>query len=319
VKRLLVAALLVAAVRHARADVALPWTQGVPDAQQDQANALFDEANQLFAQQAHGPALDKYRAAIAIWDHPLIRFNMAVTEIRLDRILDAAQDLEQALRFGPAPFTPELYRQALDYQILLAGRTGDLAVSCDQPQVQVSLDGKPWFACPGERRRRVTAGEHVVAGDRAGFVTSSSHLVVTGGAIASRRISLVSLEAATYLVYPHPRWMPWTIAGAGAGIALGGLGFYLSGRNQMESFHSDFANACPMGCEADLSNHLLLRRERDSAILKGNIAASMLIAGGAVAAGGVVFAILNRPTRKLPRIEAGPIPGGMAAAVAGEF
>ena len=62
-----------------------PWAQGVPLANQKAANKLFAEANQLFAQQAHGPALEKYKAAIAIWDHPLIRFNMAVTEIRLDR------------------------------------------------------------------------------------------------------------------------------------------------------------------------------------------------------------------------------------------
>ena len=81
-----------------------------------QANALFAEGNQLFAQQAHAPALEKYKAAIALWDHPLIRFNMAVTEIRLDRILEAADDLDERCATATTPFTPELYQQALDYQ-----------------------------------------------------------------------------------------------------------------------------------------------------------------------------------------------------------
>jgi hypothetical protein len=317
VKRLVITVLFV--VRPAHADPATAWAEGIPMPQQERANALFDEGNQLFAQQAHGSALDKYKAAIAIWDHPMIRFNMAVTEVRLDRILDAAQDLEQALRFGQTPFTPDLYRQALDYQLLLKGRIGDLEVSCDQADVQVLLDGKPWFGCPGSRKLRVTTGEHVVVGDRAGFLTSSSRLVVAGGAVAAKRINLVSLEAAAYLEYPHPRWIAWTVTGGGAAIALGGLAYYLSGKNQMEAFHSDFANSCAMGCEADLSNHTFLRRERDGAIVKGEIALSMMITGGAVVVGGVVLAVMNRPVRKLPRIEAGPTRDGMTAAIGWDF
>jgi hypothetical protein len=74
-----------------------------------------------------------------------------------------------------------------------------------------------------------------------------------------------------------------------------------------------------MGCEADLSNHAALRRERDGAALKGKISLSMMITGGAVIAVGVVVAIMNRPIHKLPRIEAGPTPGGAAASVGWDF
>ena len=304
---------------RAHADPPTPWAKDVPLAQQEQARALFEDANQLFAQQAHGPALDRYRAAVALWDHPMIRFNMAVTEIRLDHVLDAAEDLQAALRFGQTPFTAELYQQALDYQALLAGRIGELDVSCAQPGVQVSLDGKPWFDGPGQRRIRVLAGEHVVAADRAGFVPRSSRVVVAGRAVATHRIELVSLDAAAHLEYPRPRWIAWTVAGSGAAIALGGLGFYLAGRNQMDAFHSDFASSCEAGCEADLASHPLLRRERDSAVLQGKIAVSMVTAGGAIAIGGIVLAILNRPVRTLPRLELGPTPGGVAASAGWRF
>ena len=62
----LVILLLVAATVPARADD--EWAHGVSADRQSQATALFAEANNLFARQAHGPALDKYKAAIAIWD-----------------------------------------------------------------------------------------------------------------------------------------------------------------------------------------------------------------------------------------------------------
>jgi hypothetical protein len=318
-KSLVIAMVFVVGIGRALADPSPPWADGVPNAQQEHANALFDEANQLFAQQAHGPALEKYRAAIALWDHPMIRFNMAVTEIRLDRILEADHDLTQAMRFGAEPFTPELYRQALDYQTLLKGRVGAIEVSCEQADVQILLDGKPWFECPGKQTFRALTGEHVIVGDLAGFLTSSSRVFVAGGAVAVQRITLVSLEAAGRLEYPRPRWVPWTIAGSGAAIAAGGLAFYLMGKNQIEAFHNDFASVCAKGCDADLSDQPVLRRERDGAILKGEIAVSMMIAGGAITAGGLVLAILNRPVRKLPRIEAAPTAGGLAASVGWKF
>jgi hypothetical protein len=318
-KSLVIAAVIVAGAGRVRAEPVPPWAQGVPAAQQDQANALFDEGNQLFGQQAHGPALEKYRAAIALWDHPLIRFNMAVTEIRLDRLLEADADLAQAMRFDAAPFTPELYQQALDYQSLLKGRVGTIEVRCEQVGVEIVLDGKPWFECPGKQVLRVLTGEHVIVGERTGYLTSSSRVFVTGGAVTAQLVALVSLDSAGRLVYPRPRWIPWTVVGSGVAVAAGGFAFYLAGTRQIETFHNDFASVCAMGCDSDLSDHPALRRDRDGAILKGRIAASMMVAGGAIAASGLVLMILNRPVRQLPQIEATPLPGGVSASVGWTF
>lgn len=314
-----VVAWLAAGVGPAVADGASPWAEGIGAPDQARANTLFDEGNQLFVQQAHAAALAKYRAAIELWDHPMIRFNMAVTEIRLDRILEADHDLSQAMRYGAAPFTVELYQQALDYQNLLRGRVGEIDISCDQAGVQILLDGKPSFVCPGRRMLRVLAGEHIVVGDRAGFLTSSSRVFVTGGGIAVQRIELISLEAASRLEYPVARWIPWTVAGSGAAVAAAGLGFYLVGKNEIDSFHNDFAGVCSRGCASDLSDQPALRRDRDGAILKGQIAATLVITGGVITAGGVVLTILNRPVRKLPQIEAAPTPGGISASVGWAF
>jgi hypothetical protein len=296
-----------------------PWEVGVPQDKRDKANAAFAEANQLFAEQAHQPALEKYKEAIAEWDHPLIRFNMAVTLVRLDRILEAAESLDAALRFGQAPFTAEHYQQALDYQKLVGGRVGNVEASCSQDGVQVLLDGKPWFSCPATKKLRVLAGEHVIVGEKQEFATESRRVIVAGGQTASAKLELRSFDSVVKYEYPSPRWLPWTVTGTGVAVALGGLGFWFAGRNQMDKFEADFAMTCPTGCQADLSDVPLLRDARDSAELKGKIAVSMMVAGGAITVGGVVWAIINRPRKVLPNVEVMPAPGGMQARVGFTF
>jgi hypothetical protein len=309
-------ALLLALTSAAAAEPTTRWSQGVPEATQAKANKLFAEANQLFAEQAHAPAVEKYRAALALWDHPMIRFNLAVTLVRLDRILEAADELDRALRFGNEPFPKELYQQALDYKALIKGRVGQVEASCDQSGVRVLLDGKPWFDCPGKHEQRVLAGPHAVVGERNGFLTSSQRLIAIGGETATAKVQLVPLEAAVKLEYPYPRWVPWTVAGGGAALSLAALGVWLSGRSQMDQFSTQLAMTCPSGC--DLSTQPALAAERDSAELKGKIAASLAIVGGAATITGVVLVILDRPRRTLP-VEVVPTPGGAAAIASWRF
>jgi hypothetical protein len=310
----LLAVLLAAGVAHADNK---PWAQGVAQKTQDEANALFADANTLFARQAHAAALEKYRAAIALWDHPLIRFNMAVTLIRLDRVLEAADELDQALRYGNTPFEADHYQQALDYKALLAGRVGTIEASCEQAGAHVLLDGKPWFDCPNTRKQRVLAGEHAVVGERDGYLTRSLRLVVTGGSTMREKLELVPLDSAVALEYPTRRWIPWTIAGGGAAIAVSGLAVLFAGRSQMDKFSNEFRMACPQGCS--LSTQPLLADERSSAQLKGTVGVSMIVAGGAVAASGVVWAILNKPRRVMPTVEVTPSHGGASASVGWQF
>src|SRR6185503_18421671 len=288
--------------------------QGVAKDDQTKANALFAEGNQLFAQQAHAPALDKYRAAIALWDHPLIEFNMAVTLVRLDRILEAADVLDKALRFGKDPYpSPEQYQQALDYQKLVAGRVGTVEAACDQNDAAVLLDGKPWFACPGKQSLRVMAGEHVIVGESKGFMTISKRVVVAGGATASAKVVLLPIDAVIKLEYPTSRWIPWAVAAVGGAVTLGGVGLYFTGRTNMEQFEADFALECPMGCDAGLDStpaERRLRDDRDTAKLEGNVGMSLIVAGGALTVGGITWAIINRPKRVLPKMEVAPTSGG---------
>jgi hypothetical protein len=297
-----------------------PWAQGVDEARQARANALFEEGNRLFAEKSNTAALERYRAAIAIWDHPMVQFNMAVTLIRLDRLLDAAEALDRALRYGAQPFTPELYQQALDYRRLLGGRVGTVEASCTQDGVQVLLDGSPWFVCPGTQQRRVLAGEHAIVATGATYQPLSRRVIVAGGVVSREALKLVALDAAVRLEYPTARWIPWTVAAVGAAVGFGGLGVWFSGRGEMDRFDERYAIDCWTGCETDLSAHDDLRALRDGARRTSAIGVSMMIAGGVVAVGGVIWGgALNRPRRVLPKLELAPSPGGMTARAGWEF
>ena len=115
----------------------------------------------------------------------------------------------------------------------------------------------------------------------------------------------------TLYKYPYRRWIPYTVTATGLAIGLGGLGVWLLGRGQMTDFETAFARDCPMGCMKDLSDRPLLRDVRDSAELKGTIGITMVITGSAVAVGGIVMTVLNRPQRILPKVEVAPTNGGM--------
>jgi hypothetical protein len=300
-----------------------PWAEGVPQDQQDKARALYEEGNTLFGQEAHTGALEKYKEAIKIWEHPLIRYNMAVTEIRLEKILEAADDLEKALKFGDKPFTfkPELYQEALNYQALIKRQVGYVEVTCEQAGVRLLFDGKPWFDCPGSNKVRVLAGVHAIVGEKKDYLTESTKVVVGGDKTEKANIKLVPLDSAVTLKYPFRRWIPWTMVGVGVVVGVGGAGTWFLGKNQMDQFNVDYATQCSSGCEPGLGDpaHAGLRNERDQARLKGQIGIGTAALGGAIAVTGVVLAILNRPQRVLPNVEVAPTSGGGVAAVGWQF
>jgi len=306
--RLAAAAILVAAMTASAAPATSPWAEGVSAEVQHRANVVFAAANDLFAKRDFAAAVKKYRESLELWDHPLVRFNLAVTLIRMDRVLEAADELDRSLQYGAEPFTPDLYQQALDYQKLVQGRVGELEVTCDQPHTHVLLDGKPWFDCPGTQKRRVLAGEHAVVGERGGFVPSAKRVLVAGGATTTETITLVGIERAITVRYPYPRWIGWTALGAGAAIAITGGAFrYLGGRN-MERYETAFGVACPDGC--DLAAHPDLIDKHDHARFQGTLGIVLLATGGAIAVGGIIAAVLDRPRSTVPNLELAPAQGG---------
>ena len=119
-----------------------PWAVGVTDAQKAEAQKILEEGNALFLKKDYPQALEKYKAAVAKWDHPAIRFNMVRCLIQLDRPVEASDSLALALKYGAAPLEEAVYTEALSYQKLLANQIGDLDIACVPPGAALDLSGR---------------------------------------------------------------------------------------------------------------------------------------------------------------------------------
>src|SRR5262249_18121521 len=96
-----------------------PWAAGVSEEEQKTAFELFGNGNREFGESRTAEALKWYREALQHWDHPSIRYNMAVCLIDLNELLEANDNLERSLAFGEGALPPAQYREALRYQKLL--------------------------------------------------------------------------------------------------------------------------------------------------------------------------------------------------------
>jgi hypothetical protein len=128
----------------------------------------------------------------------------------------------------------------------------------------------------------------------------SRRLDLAAGITATEQVSLLPLDRAVALEYPYPPWIPWTAAASGAAIGLVGLGVWWRGRRDMERFDAAFAKMYPQGT---LLSDSSLESQHDRAARKGTIGIAMMTIGGAIAVGGLVFAILDRPRKIVPVVE----------------
>src|SRR5439155_9990662 len=119
--------------------------------------------------------------AVKHWDHPAIRFNMAVALVNLDQPLEAYEDLEAAMKFGAAPLGNDAYAQGLTYKKLLDGQLTHLRVTCALDGAEVTLDGQPLLHGRGEATRLLLPGSHQVVAAKPGFLTETSALVLVPG------------------------------------------------------------------------------------------------------------------------------------------
>lgn len=274
-----------------------PWAEGVSEANQKQALALYRDGNLLFEKSACVEALAKYEQALAAWDHPAIRYNAAVCLIELDRPEEAYAYLLRALRFGADPLGPDLYKQGLTYQKLLGGRLGQLEITCDTDGAQLTLDGKPLFVAPGTTSRHLVPGTHQIVATERGHQTETRSVVVEPGRTQRVEITLRRRDAPPPLERRWASWKPWAVVIGGGVVASAGIGFYFKSRADFDKFDDAVRRICPDGCyEPGLSaeDRADLAIE-DTAKTWRVIAYSALAVGAAGLGTGVALVILNQP------------------------
>ena len=287
-----------------------PWRVGVTDDQMARAKQVLDEATELFVAHRYPEALERFRAALAIWDHPALRFDIVRCLIQLDRPLEAADNLEHALAYGKAALPGTTYEQALEFQKLLANQIGVLAVHCREPEVAIRLDGRELGRCPLEQTIRVAPGDHFVVGSKRGFLTETRTAEVFGGKRAEVTISPVPLAKAAIEVRQWHAAIPWSVLGAGLAVAgVGGL-LRLQATDDMAAYDTAIRLDCrTTGCSptmVDRELNVRARHENEAAIGIASVGAAAAVVGG-------VLLYLNRAHTIYPTVE------GNAVGVRGAF
>ena len=286
---------------------ARPWATGVSETDQARALELLARGNVLFDQDAYMPALEVYRQALAIWDHPAIHYNIAVADIDLARTIDAYQELESALKF-PEALEPANREQALAYERLLHAQIVQLSIDCVDPGTKITLDGADLAVpCPGSLKQQlITPGRHHLIAAKPGYLTQTIELVPSGGETPHERIDLMTIEEATVIHRRWKRWKPWTVVGASAAIGVAGLIVELQSAATFRSFDKAVATLCPDQPCATLPS--IVSGAYTEARLENHVAIGLFATAGATLVTGAILVWLDRAVSERLGYEHLPIP-----------
>lgn len=272
-------------------DEARPWTRGVSEAEQEVARRLHAEGNAEFAELRFAQALAKYREALRHWDHPAIRFNIAVSLINLDQLVEAKDNLERSLVYRAAALGSDAYTQGMTYRKLLDAQLAHLQIACAEPGAVVTLDGKYLFTAPGTIDQFLLPGDHQLAATKAGLRT----VVMTATGVAGKPSAFV-LRPAPELRPPHWRYWKHVLGGGGALVAVGTLTLLWASRG-FDDYDRQIAERCPLtGCSKEKKAGFTdLNAELAGARTKQTVAFSLFGIGGAAIAVGVIGLIVDQP------------------------
>lgn len=271
-----------------------PWAKGVPEAAQKRALQLFQEGNTSLEQQKYTEAFAKYEQALTAWDHPNIRLNMAICLINMRLPLAAWDHLQRALRFGDAPMGKRLYAEAQTYVAVLESSLAQLTVRSVQPGIKIMLDGMLALDGPGEHTTKLLAGKHQLVASRPGYITSSRALDLAAGKPDLEQIALIPEKVVDNYERRWKWWVPWSVEGGAAVIAIAATGVYVNARTAIQRHDRAIGELCPMGCTDDQIPSSL-RAQEASARRNSGVAIGMWVGAGALAITGGVMAVMNRP------------------------
>jgi hypothetical protein len=295
-----------------------PWAAGVSQAEQDAAFALYNQGNDQYAQTHFNDALGLYKQALSHWDHPRIRFNIAVTDIALNNWLDGYENINAALKYG-APALEERAEEATNYSKLFANQITHLKVSCDEDGAAVTLDGQPLFTAPGSSEKVLLPGPHQLIATKTGFLPSNTKLNLVGGQPDSETVKLLPLKDVTHYVRRWATWKPYALLGAGAFVALLGVPVELEAVGDRNTYDRLIGEHCPSGCapkDVNPDDTAYLNKMK----VENTVAVSLFAVGGAALVSGVVAVIMNQPRAIIEKqVAVVPAKGGAIAMVGWKF
>jgi hypothetical protein len=277
------------------ADDPRPWAEGVSPEDQEKARALFKEGNDLLRESLFTQAVKKYRAALELWDHPGIHFNLALALLNLDQPIAVYRSLEKAMKHGPGPLLDEeKYKRAQSYFELVSEQLGTVEITINEPQAKLTLDGKPVLTGPGTYRELVGVGEHQIVASKPGYIDKKVDFVIEPKEQERLDVVMFSIDEMTVSKRRWPAWMPWTVVGAGAVVLAVGGGLHTQSSSGFAEFDKSFDERCMEGGCND-SQVPDLTEKLTTAERQQNIAVISYAVGGAALVGGLVMVFMNQP------------------------
>jgi tetratricopeptide (TPR) repeat protein len=292
----------------------------VSEADQATALDLYAAGNRDFIESRFAEALAKYKEAIKYWDHPAIRFNMAVCLINLDQPFEAMDNLTRSLAFGEAALGADANAQGLIYRKLLDAQLTHVKIASREPGTQITLDGKFLFTAPGDANEILLPGEHQVIASRIGYLTASKTLILVPGGRTAYDVPPLEIKVATRIVRHWTPWVPWVVLASGAALASAGAASYIAASHNFTSYDSGITERCPAGCgPVMLASFADLRRQKERGETEQVLAFSLISAGAAAVIAGGIGLIVNQPRVQVEndhvRAVVTPMPGGATLAV----
>lgn len=282
-----------------------PWYRQASANARQGAQALFAKAVEKHQQILRGDAVALYEQALALWDNPDIRWNLALVLDDLGQYLRAHQELESALRWEAA-LGPERLREIRErIATLETQRLARIETSIEVPGAEITLDGQPWLGRAGRRSALVVPGEHYIAARKRGYFPVTRPVSVKAGQLA--RMALPMDEDRLIEMRRWTVWKPWAAIAAGVAVAAVGAGLEWRAFVDRDTAAAELARCKELACDPTASSGY------DRAGVEHGLAVGAFAASAAVVAGGLTLVWLNQPrahrteTRPPPRIELAPI------------
>lgn len=270
-----------------------PWAAGVSAANQDLALAKFKEGNDSFIKDEWRNALGFYLEALKHWDHPNIRYNAAICLIKLDRMVEAYEHMQAAMRYGDAPLGKDLHKQGETYLQVLKSSTAYVEIICKQPEgVNITLDGERLDKCP--ETRLVTPGKHQIVSEKPGYRTERREIMAPPGG-KETVVIVMQVEGTRKLTRRWNRWFPWTVVGVGTALSVAAVPLFITTRNKFDAYETDLANACSGGCAPADPRATALDGDLSSAKTYRALTISSIALGATGIGVGIALIVMNQP------------------------
>lgn len=265
------------------------------------AQQLFDRALDKHLQLLRGDAMELYEQALALWDNPDIRWNLALVLDDLGKYLTAHQQLERVMRWDVALGAERLSEVRERMRVLETQRLARIEAVSDQPGADVRLDGQPWFRGAGRRSMLVIPGTHYVGATRSGYTPTTVSVAVAAG--ERYRVTLRMVVDHAIETRRWAMWAPWSVVTGGIAAAAVGGGFEWQARARRDAAARALARECQMTFTCQPARP----PENDRAVTDNWVAIGAFATGGSAIAVGMVLAWLNQPRWQHPEATASPV------------